>query len=192
MGKLIPNAKTWVGFAATLSKPTLIPTAGEITSAVKLHQLLISLNASTTGNQVPTPDLSAIYETSGGGTTQATFTADFYRDDLTGGGTDLAWTTLARGVQGYILVSRMVNPPVTGTVVETWPIILIGRTAAALSNNTAQTFTVTCAVPVMPVIGAVTATLLLREGEEAGTLETPAEETVPAEELVEEPAPQPA
>lgn len=197
MSKLIPNARTWVAYVPTLASPLLIPTLGEIGTAIKLTPLLITLNASVQGNVIPTPDLAGIYETSGSGTTQATFTADFYRDDVVG--TDLAWTTLPRATTGYILVSRTVAQPVVGTVVEVWPIIVTSRTPAALANNTAQTFTLTCSVPVSPVSGAVTATMLLRGGEEGGTQEAPVGEKQPqpeieaqVEEQVEEPVVQPA
>lgn len=148
MSKLIPNAHTWVGFIKTLTDDEgMVPKVGEINSAVDLTSYLITLNASSQGNTVPTPDLSTLFETSTLGTTQATFTADFYMDDTN----NLAWDTFPRGEFGYIIVSRMEPDPGAGDDVEVWPIIVTSRTAGAMSSNTAQTFTLTCSVPRDPV-----------------------------------------
>lgn len=149
MSKLIPNARTFVGFATTLANgaTTMVPKLSEVTGAQDLTGYLITLNASSQGNTVPTPDLSTLFETSTLGTTQATFTADFYIDDTN----NEAWDALARGVFGYFLISRMEPNPVVGTDIEVWPIIVTSRTAGALSSNTAQTFTLTCSVPKDPI-----------------------------------------
>jgi hypothetical protein len=118
----------------------------------------MSINASSQGNQVPTPSFDSLFETSILGTSQATFTADFYRDDTS----DTAWTTFPRGTKGYVIISRFGGSgtdqmPIAADVVEVWPIEVISRTAAALANNTVQTFTVTCAVNIEPNEAAVVA-----------------------------------
>lgn len=160
MARLIPNQRTWVGFAATIASATLAPAASELTSAVNLTPYLISINASATGNVVPTPSIDTLFETNVPGTTQASFSADFYRDDATGGSGDLAWTTLPRATSGFMIVSRFggtgVNAkPQTGDKVEVWPIKVVSRTMANMSNNTVMTFTVTCSVPQVPNESAV-------------------------------------
>lgn len=157
MSKLIANNRCWVGFStATLTGEgsTLAVTQAQVTSAVNLTPWLITLNASTTGNQVPTPALDSLFETSISGTVQATFTGDFYKDDAN----DLAWDTLPREEEGYFIVSRYggsdvapnLNRPKSGDEVEIWPVIVTARTAGALSSNTAQTFTLTASVPKEP------------------------------------------
>jgi len=154
MAKLIANDNCWVGFTtASLSGSgaTLGVTAAQVAAATPLTSLLISINASSQGNTVPTPALDSLFETSISGTVQATFTADFYRDDAA----DTAWTNLPRAAGGYFIVSRFGgagtnNLPIAADAVEVWPIVVTSRTPSQLTSNTAQTFTVTCSVPKEP------------------------------------------
>lgn len=151
MGRIIPNEQTWVGFAASVASATLDPTEAEVAGAVDLTPFLMSINASAQGNQVPTPSFDSLFETSIIGTSQATFSADFYRDDTA----DTAWTTLPRGTKGVMIISRFGGTgadqiPENGDYCEVWPVEVVSRTAAALSNNAVQTFTITCAVNIAP------------------------------------------
>ena len=135
------------------------PTAAEVAGATDLTGHLISLNASSRGNAVPTPSFDSLFETSTAGTSSATFDADFYRDDED----DAAWELLPRGTRGFFLVSRFGgagtdNLPVATDEVEVWPVMVPSRTMANMSNNTVLTFTVSCAVTEEPneeaVVGA--------------------------------------
>lgn len=151
MPRIIPNENTWVGFATTVASGTLVPTTAEINAAVDLTPFLMSLNASSRGNTVPTPSFDSLFETSVAGTSAATFDADFYRDDTA----DTAWTTLPRGTSGYFIISRFGGSgtdqkPIAADVVEVWPVEVISRTMANMSNNTVLSFTVSCAVNVEP------------------------------------------
>lgn len=156
MAKFIPNARCWVGFVDTLTNlddpvggpPGLAPCVADITASTDLTPLLISITANAAGNMIPTPALNALFETSVSGSTQATFTADFYRDEVAAD--DDAWTELPRGTEGFIIISRNDATPGSGTLVEVWPIVVTSRTPAAIASNTAQTFTVTCSVPREP------------------------------------------
>jgi hypothetical protein len=150
MVRLIPNENTWIGFAPTVVSVSA-PTAANITSAINLTGLTISLNASSRGNTVPTPSFDSLFETSVTGTSAATFDADFYRDDTT----DTAWETLTRGSKGYFIISRFGGSgangkPAAGDKVEVWPVEIVSRTMANMSSNTVMTFTVSCAVNVEP------------------------------------------
>jgi hypothetical protein len=127
------------------------PTEAEIENCIDFTPFLMSLNASAQGNQVPTPSFDSLFETSIVGTSQASFSGDFYRDKVA----DTAWETLIRGTQGYFIISRFGGSgvdqiPRNGDSVEVWPIEVISRTAANMQNNAVQTFTVTCAVNVVP------------------------------------------
>lgn len=151
MGRLIPNENTWVGFKTTITGTITSPKVADINGATDLTPFLMSLNASSQGNVVPTPSFDTLFETSIIGTSQATFTADFYRDDTA----DTAWTSLARGTKGYFFVSRFGGGgtdqiPEVGDVVEVWPVEVVSRTAANMQNNTVMSFTVNCAVNVEP------------------------------------------
>lgn len=151
MTRVIPNENTWVGFATTVANVTLVPTTAEIDGAVNLTPFLMGINASSQGNTIPTPSFDSLFETSIIGTSQATFSADFYRDDAS----DTAWNTLPRGTEGYFIISRFGGAgtdmkPTTGDQVEVWPVQVVSRTAANMANNTVQSFTVTCSVNVEP------------------------------------------
>lgn len=154
MARVIPNQETWVGFATTVANISA-PTTAEIDAATDLTPFVISLDASTRGNVLPTPSFDSTFETSISGTVSATFTGEFYRDDVT----DTAWDTLDRGVAGYMIVSRFgatgtitmpsgeTRPePRTGNVVEVWPIKVTSRSATGLTNNDVQRFSIECSV----------------------------------------------
>lgn len=159
MGRVIPNEQTYVCFiddSPGIASGTLAPTAAEVAGGVDLTPFLMSLNASSQGNQVPTPSFDSLFETSILGTSQATFTADFYRDDTA----DTAWTTFPRGVKGFVVISRFGGSgtdqlPIAADVVEVWPIEVTSRVAANMQNNAVQTFSITCAVNVVPNEAAV-------------------------------------
>ncbi len=152
MARIIPNENTWVGFAAAGSISDIsAPTESQVAAAVDLTGFVISLNASSRGNTVPTPSFDSLFETSTSGTSAATFDADFYRDDED----DLAWETLPRGTRGFFIISRFGgsgegNLPEQGDMVEIWPVTVTSRTMANMSSNTVQTFTCSCSVNVEP------------------------------------------
>lgn len=150
MARIIPNEETYVGFAVSVASVSA-PTAAEIAAAVDLTAYVVSINASTRGNIVQTPDFSTRFETNIAGTVASTFEADFYRDDEA----DTAWLTLPRNTKGYFLISRFGgtgtdHAPATGQSVEVWPVYVVSRAMANETSNTVQQFTVTCAVPVEP------------------------------------------
>lgn len=153
MGRFIPNEETWVGFATTVASVSA-PTVANVNAAVDLTAYITSLNAMTQGNEVPTPSFDTLFETSINGTAKGSFTADFYRDDSA----DTAWTTLPRGTDGFFIIARFGGKPNTATdLCEVWPVRVISRSVANMTNNTVVTFTVTCAVPVEPDEDAIVA-----------------------------------
>jgi hypothetical protein len=157
VSRIIPNENTWIAFADAVVDISA-PTAAELTGATDLTDFIVTINAATTGNTVPTPSLKTLFETSVPGTAAAQFTADMYRDDET----DTAWETLPRNTKGYFLISRFGgtgpgNMPATGQKCEVWPVHVSSRAGGALTSNTAQTFTLTCSVPQEPDEDAVVA-----------------------------------
>lgn len=155
MAKLIPNQKSWVGFKTAITNgatATLVVTTADITGATVLTPALITINASATGNTVPTPTLDTLFETSVSGTVQAQFTMDLYRDDTD----QTIFNALARGVSGFVMICRNDPTPTSAesSVVEAWPVTVVSRTPNAMTSNTVQTFTVTCAVTKAPNEGA--------------------------------------
>jgi hypothetical protein len=154
MSTLIPNENCWVGFSDVMpAAADLVPTAAEVAAADELTDFLISLTANSTGNTVPTPKLSSLFEPSIPGTSTAAFTAEMYRDSdpLE----DKAWTMLPRNTAGVFYISRFGGTgtgmmPIANDMVETWPVRVTSRSASAMTSNTAQTFTLTCSVPQEP------------------------------------------
>lgn len=177
MSRIIPNANTWIGWLPLENVPDpenfnkLAPTEQDIAAAYDLSCYTMSLNASSTGNTVPTPSLCSLFETTINGTVSSTFQAEFYRDSSTDSRypelcKDPAWTALPRGVCGYFIVKWYGNdldqcsmeaasnleasPPVDGDPVQVWPVKVTARTASALSSGTVMTFSVTGAVYEVP------------------------------------------
>ena len=162
MSTLIPNENCWIGFDTAMPADAagLIPKAAEVAAADELTDFIISLTANSTGNTVPTPRLSSLFESSIPGTSTAAFTAEMYRDSVKA--EDKAWTLLPRNTAGVFYISRFGGKgtgllPIAGDDVETWPVRVSSRSASAMTSNTAQTFTLTCSVPQEPNESAVVA-----------------------------------
>ena len=160
MARLIPNENTWIGFVTTANDITNIaaPTASEIAAGVPLSGFVVSLNASSQGNTLPTPSFDSLFETTVSGTISAQFTADFYRDDAV----DTAWTTLPRQTTGFFVISRFGgsganNLPIAADEVEVWPVTITARTMQNMASNQVQMFQLTCSIPSEPNEGAVVA-----------------------------------
>ncbi len=156
MPRLIPNENTEVFFVPTIANVDS-PTAAEINGGTDLTGFIVTLDASTTGNTVPTPTFASLFETSISGTVSASFTAEFYRDDTT----DTAWDALPRGTNGFFVVSRFgfatPGTAAAGDEVEIWPVRITARSATALTNNEAQRFGIEAAIPTVPNEDAVIA-----------------------------------
>ena len=160
MARLIPNESTWVGFVTTANDIANIsaPTASEIAAAVPLSGFVVSLNASSQGNTLPTPSFDTLFETTVSGTISAQFTADFYRDDAA----DTAWTSLPRQTTGFFVISRFGgsgtgNLPVAADEVEVWPVTVTSRTMQNMASNQVQKFQLTCSIPSEPDEEAIVA-----------------------------------
>lgn len=159
MSTLIPNENCWIGFSEDMpAAATLVPTAAEVAAATELTDFIISLTASSQGNTVPTPKLKSLFEPSIPGTSTAQFTAEMYRDSVIA--EDVAWNTLPRNTAGVFYIARFGGTgtdllPIATDTVEVWPVRVTSRAPSAMSSNTAQTFTLTCSVPVEPNEAAV-------------------------------------
>lgn len=163
MPRIIPNEQTYIGWSETAPSDMQAPTvATDLTNFVDWTCFVSSITASTQGNTIPVPDLCTKFEKTIGGTVNAQFTAEFYRDDTD----DTAWTTLTRGKKGYFLISRFkdvtsaapTDPvPAVGDPVEVWPVEVTSRQAGPLSSNTVQTFSVQFAVNIEPAEDATMA-----------------------------------
>jgi len=154
MGRFIPNENTWIAFSPTEPAVFDAPKVSELSAATEVTSLVSGLNFSAQGSAVPTPDLSTLFETSIPGTTTATASMDGYRDDTA----DDLWELLPRGAKGVVYIARYGGKPATGDGVEVWPVRVISRTNANMTNNTVATFTVTFSVPREPAEDAIVGT----------------------------------
>ena len=159
--RIIPNEESWIGFTETRPANLAAPLDSEIAAVTHVWtKQIVSLNASSSGNTVPTPDIGTMFETSVPGTSSAQFSLDVYRDDDPA--KDEAFQTLKRGVSGYFFISRFGGKgagkmPIGADKVEVWPIQVTSRGSSALASNTAQMATITCSVPEEPEEDAVVA-----------------------------------
>jgi hypothetical protein len=157
MARIIPNANTWIGWTTGPISTITAPTVAQVNACLNFTPFVISLNASAQGNTVPTPSFDTLFETTIVGTSQATFTGDFYRDSAT----DTAWANLTRTTSGYFIISRFggggtyKEPNVATNKCEVWPVTVTSRAMTNMANNAVMTFTVTCAVTAAPAESAV-------------------------------------
>lgn len=161
MGRFIPNEESWIAFAPSLTGTIAAPKLADITGATDITGFIQDIDASSTGNVLPTPSLDTLFETSIIGTSTATFTSNMYQDNATvtdPGDGNVAWNLFPRKTEGYVFIRRFGGVPAVGDSVEVWPIRVSSRKASNLQNNTVQTFALTCAVPVEPNEDAVVAT----------------------------------
>lgn len=153
MARLIPNQATKVYFVPE-DLDVLDPSSYAAADAVAgedLTGLLVTLDASARGNSVPTPDFESLFETSIPGTSTATFTAEFYRDDAA----DDAWDALPRNTEGVFVILRFGGSGADGAAAagddaELWPVRVTTRAGLPLTSNEAQRFNIECSVPVEP------------------------------------------
>lgn len=161
MGRFIPNEESWIGFSPTLTGTIDAPKMADITGATDITGFIQDIDASSTGNVLPTPSLDTLFETSIIGTSTATFTANMYQDNAaTGPGVgNVAWDLFPRKTEGYVFIRRFGHKPTAALEkVEVWPIRVASRKASNLQNNTVQTFALTCAVPREPNEDAIIGT----------------------------------
>jgi hypothetical protein len=150
VGRIIPNENSWIGVADDVAD-IHAPKTAEVTGALDITDFVITINAGTTGNTVPTPSLKTLFETSVPGTATAQFTMDIYRDDEA----DDAYEKFPRNTKCFVIISRFGgtgpdNSPAVGQKCEVWPIRVASRTNSAMSSNTAETATITASVPAEP------------------------------------------
>lgn len=149
-GALVPATAVppTVGSASYLQSPSV----ADVNGCVELTEYVSGLNFAAQGNVVPTPNMKKLFETSIEGTSQATATADLYRDDEI----DTAWDLLPRRTHGYVIISRYGQiPNVVGKKCEVWPVRVSSRTNSNMTNNTPSMFTATFAVVDTPAEDAV-------------------------------------
>lgn len=150
--RYIPNQHSWFGFCTSggFTGTPSAPKAADLATAVVLTPLITGVTAATTGQAVPTPAFDSLFETSISGTVQANFQIDGYRDDV--GASDLLWTTLPRGTNGFVVISLKTGSavPLVGDKVDVWPIQVLSRTIPNLTSGQVVACQITASVPQVP------------------------------------------
>lgn len=124
------------------------PTTTEITAGTDLTAYLRrdGIQTPNPGTTIDSSDLGSLQNKSLPGSYGGdNVTIQAYRDDTT----DTAWTTLARGTSGYILVRRFggsTTNAASSDKVEVYPGAVISREMNGSGDNEAQRFTVLWAV----------------------------------------------
>lgn len=140
-----------VALATAVADPSTGPTVAECTAAVDLTPFMRRDGLATpkSGNVVDASDASSRQNKTSRGTyggDPITYTG--YRDDVTAD--DDAWTALADGTTGWLLVRRFGGSDVAwaaGQRVEVWPIEVVSREMANIAENENQRFSAQMAVP---------------------------------------------
>lgn len=142
------------------------PTVAEINAGTNLTAFLRQdgLKRSVSGNTIDTADASSLFNTTGLGTRDASFSVQFYRDTV--GGSDTAWTVLPDGTLGYFVVAPhgftgagvgTAKAPLATDRCEVWPMGVTSRAPDDEGKDKAETFTVNAAITVTPNLSAVVA-----------------------------------
>lgn len=152
MARVIGAGVLEVYHVTTLTDYTA-PTTTQLNTNVDLTGFLGDGGITTPfdGSLVDVADMSSKFNKTISGTYGGQpLTLELFRDDAA----DTAWTTLARGTTGYIVIARFgLATPGTfaiADVVDVWPIEVITRNPSPVTRNEPQRFTVECGVPGTP------------------------------------------
>ena len=147
-------------FLPTLTDPNA-PTVAELTggTTVELTGAMRQdgLNRSQEAALVDTATALDLFDTTDIGTRSGRMELTLYRDSTD----DDAWDALPIGTRGYFIVAPFgftgaddvttgLPKPLTGDKIEVWQVAISNRSNAAIGKDTAQTFSVTCAVSSPP------------------------------------------
>lgn len=148
------------------------PTAAEGAAGTKLSAYLVrnGLKTPATGSVIDASDVSSLFNSTAPGTyggDAAELTC--HRGSIKAGTDDVAWTTLARGSIGFLIVGRsgfaqptngLGNPIGTLTAadrVEVYPVTVISRAMLDIADNETARFTAMLAITSTPNDNAVAA-----------------------------------
>jgi hypothetical protein len=148
----------WVTTLSSMTSPTLV----QISAGVALHGYLTPAGISLPdeGSEADSSDMGSERDKSVPSTVSGNPEAEFWKDSVLG--TDLAWTTLARGTTGYLVVA-----PFGGTaalaalqatdLVDVWPCRVSSRNLSRVARGEALRFTAMFAVSHAPYYASVVA-----------------------------------
>jgi hypothetical protein len=164
MSRITPDSFTKVHVVDTIASPTLVPTIGEINAGDEVTAFITpaGIDLPEEGTDADSSDISSARDFSVPATIGGTLTAEFYRDDGTGGGVDTAWTTQARLTITHLVVARFGgtgtdNAILAGDTVEVYPVRVSQRSNNRVVRGEVLRFTATYALRGDPNLAAVVA-----------------------------------
>lgn len=155
MARLIPDGTSKVTWAPTVASKAAPTTSEVITSGIDLTPFITGAGIDTPeeGEVVDASDLSSAFNKNVPGVYGGSASGEFFRDDAS----DTAWTTLARGTSGNLVISRFGgsgtdNAIASGDSVEVWPVRVSSRSNTRLARNDVLRFVVSFATTDEPAL----------------------------------------
>jgi len=147
-----PDGLIKVHWVPTISNTTA-PTVAELAAGTELTPFLTpaGINLPDEGSEADSSDLSSERDKSVPSTVGGNPEAEFYRDDSA----DTAWTTLARGTSGYVLVaifggSGSDNALIATDKCDVWTVRVSSRNPTRVARGETQRFQSVFAVAADP------------------------------------------
>lgn len=157
MARQTPEGLLKVHWVASIVD-TDVPTVAELALGTELTSFITpaGFNLPDEGSEADASDMSSERDKSVPATVSGNPELELYRDDTT----DTAWTTLARGTTGHLVVARFggsgtANAIVATDVVEVWAVRVSSRNPVRIARGDTQRFTAVFAVAADPVYDAV-------------------------------------
>jgi len=159
MARLTPEGVIKVHFLSACSN-TAAPTTGEIAAGTELTGFIspAGLNTPDEGQNTEASDLSSARDKKIPSTVSGDIELEAYRDNAS----DSAWTALARGTAGYLIVAPFGGSGTAGALqagdsCEVWTVRVSNRNPLRYARGDALRFTCTMTVEADPVYAATVA-----------------------------------
>jgi hypothetical protein len=173
MPRYSPTGKIGIVLAPSVADITA-PTIAEITAGTNLSSYVTrdGLKTPATGNTIDASDIASLFNSTAPGTYGGDAAELMCHRGSKGGGTgdDKAWTALARGTIGFLIVARtgfaqnattgLGTPSATAVAadrVEVYPVTVISRAMADTADNETSKFSATLAITAEPADDAAVA-----------------------------------
>jgi hypothetical protein len=153
MSRLPYEGRTKVHFLPNIAD-TDAPILAEFTAGTDLTTFVTKdgVQPGSTNNRVPTGGIDDAFNSEVQGSWSAAFSLKCFRDDTT----DTAWTTLVRGLEGFVVIGYDSAAGIaTGDEVQVWPAEFGTPNMDPSAADTPETFMADIAIQTPPVLDAV-------------------------------------
>ena len=142
---------TKILFATTVTSPTYLPTAAELTGATDYTKAIAAVDGFTLENSpIETPDMASTYVSKiPGDDSAADSSLTFYEDDVD----DAIETDLAKGTVGFVIICRKGKAP-SSKGMDVYPVRVASNSAAITADNEAAKLNVQFTITDRPLQNA--------------------------------------